>query len=272
MKAVLTAGCAAWLAACVPFQGPMPSYESRPGAITTGPFEPLDPGASELDSLHFSVRAYGSEASRKAAESAEESYKRVMLDTNLYSFRPKGLYRIVVYATADEFRKKTEQPSWSGGVTVGNAIYTFHGPHLPGVIAHEMTHLVFHEYMGRADPALRWVNEGLAVHQEAMAVAGPQGTRDPFPLLRDKVRQSPLSMDHMIRFVPLTEAEYQVNAWYAQAYSMVRFMIERGGRIGFSQFLAAVKDGRTLDEAVGMGFPGGWRNLAGFEAEWQRSQ
>jgi hypothetical protein len=247
----------------------MPVVESRPAIVTAGPFESLDPGASELDSLHFSIRTYGAEQARRVAETAEESYNRVMVDTNLYSFRPRGLYRIVVYASADEFRKKTEQPSWSGGVTVGNAIYTFHGPHLPGVIAHEMTHLVFHEYLGRSDQALRWVNEGMAVYQESLALAGPQGARNPFGALAERMRGQQISMEDMTRFVPLTEAEYEVSAWYAQAYSMVRFMLERGGRIGFSQFLAGVKEGRTVDEAMAAAFP--WRGQAVFYAEWQRS-
>ncbi|MBI5622755.1 MAG: hypothetical protein HY924_03145 [Elusimicrobia bacterium] len=260
---------AALLASCVAYEGPLPAYEKRPAIVTTGPFEPLDPGASELDSLHFSVRTYGSEAARKIAETAEESYHRIMVDTNLYSFRPKALYRIVVYATADEYRKKTEQPAWSGGVAVGNSIYTFHGPHLPGVIAHEMTHLIFHEFLGRSDQALRWVNEGLAVYQESLAAAGPQGARDPFASMRPQMQAQPLSMESMTRFVPLTEQEYQVNSWYGQAYSMVRFMLERGGRIGFSQFLGSVKAGKSLDEAVGQAFT--WRGLDGFYAEWKAS-
>ncbi|MBI5883781.1 MAG: hypothetical protein HZB91_11845 [Elusimicrobia bacterium] len=269
MRSFALAGLALLTAACVPYQGALPVYETRPAAITTGPFEPLDPGASELDSLHFSIRTYGSEPARRVAETAEESYNRIMVDTNLFSFRPRGLYRIVVYANSDEFRKKTEQPAWSGGVSVGNAIYTYHGPHLPGIIAHEMAHLIFFEYLGRSDPTLRWVNEGLAVYEESLALAGPQGARDPFVSLREKVRSQPITMENMARFVPLTEAEYEVNAWYAQAYAMVRFMIERGGRIGFSQFLSAVKEGRTLDEAVGQAFP--WRDLAGFYSEWQRA-
>ncbi|MBI5210100.1 MAG: hypothetical protein HY927_09030 [Elusimicrobia bacterium] len=258
------------LAACVPYPGAPPRIEGRSDSITTGPFEPLDPGASELDSLHFSVRAYGPDAARQIAQTAEESYGRIMVDTNLYSFRPKGLYRVMVYATSDEYRKKTDQPAWSGGVSVGNAICTFHGPHLPGVLAHEMTHLIFYEYMGRSDQSLRWINEGLAVYQETIALATPRGARDPFVALRESLAKSPIPMEHMESFVPATEHEFQVNNWYAQAYGMVRFMIERGGRMGFSQFLAALKERRTLDDAFAAGFPA-WRTAAVFYAEWRRS-
>ncbi len=271
MKARLAVVVSLLFGACVPYSGPLEPAPSAPRSVSSGPFEALDPGASELDTLHFSIRAYGSERAGRAGELAEESYRRIMVDTNLFSFRPRSLYRIVVYAGSDEYLKKTGMPAWSGGVTVGNAIYTHEGPSLQGTIAHEMSHLIFHEYMGRAEPRLRWVNEGLAVYQESVAVPVGQGARDLFPSHRERLRRQPLPIDSMIRLAPSNERGLDPSAWYAQAESMVRFMINRGGRIGFSEFLAALRDGKAVDEAVAAGYPGTWQSLAQFEADWARN-
>ena len=257
--------------ACVPYEGVLPDDGRGRSYTEVGQLFPeLDPGAQELSSLHFKVKAYGISQTRGYADTAEALYTRIMNDTGLYSFRPRELYRIVVYGTHDEYRKKTGQPEWSGGVAVGNAIYTYASPRVEGVLAHEMSHLIWFEYMGvmRGNQDHRWVNEGLAVYQEAKSLGAKT---DIFVNLRGSLRAAPLAMDSMIRLVPATERAYEVSLWYAQAESMTRFMIERGGRIGYSQFLGALKDGKNFDSAIETGFPGQWRNLGELETAWKRS-
>ncbi|MBI5630199.1 MAG: hypothetical protein HY921_04870 [Elusimicrobia bacterium] len=261
--------CAAAAAlSCVPYPGEPPVETGS--TIIQGSFAPLDAGAYELASLHFQVKAYGGEAARQVADLSEELYNRIMVDTNLFSFRPRGLYQLVVYADQSEYRRKTGQPDWSGAATVGNAIYAYPGPHLKRTLAHEMTHLIFYEYMGFMNLDHRWVSEGLAVYEENQAAEG-SGSSGIFSDLRGRLRQQPFPMEQFIHLVPATERERTVSSWYAQAESMVRFMIERGGKIGFSQFLAALRESRSFDQAVAEGYPGVWRSLADLEAAWRRS-
>lgn len=224
------------LAACVPYPGELPddgrgrSY----AGIMEGVYPGLDPGAQENSGLHFKVKAYGVDTARTLSDTAEAAYTRIMTDTGLYSFQPRGLYQIVLYGSQDEYRKKTGQPEWSGGVAVGNAIYTYMSPRLEAVLSHEITHLIWFEYMGHVNPDFRFLNEGLAVYEENKAL-GSRGQGDLFSALRGNVRAAPIPMDQMVRLVPASERAYEVSLWYAQSESMVRFMIERGGRIGFSQ-------------------------------------
>ncbi|HAZ08343.1 MAG TPA: hypothetical protein DCZ01_07465 [Elusimicrobia bacterium] len=264
---------AALIGACVPYPGELPDDgrgRSYTG-IVEGAYPGLDAGYNEIQALHFAVKAYGVDAVRSAADRAEEAYNRIMTDTGLYSFKPRGLYQCVVYGTQDEYRKKTGQPDWSAGVAVGNALYTFLSPKLEGVLSHEMTHLIWFEFMGgRLVQEQRWVNEGLAVYEESKAL-DPQGRSERFSSLHQLLRSQPIPMEQMMRLVPATERAYDVSLWYAQAESMVRFMIQRGGRIGFSQFLLALRDGKDFDRATAEGFPGQWRALADFEMEWRRS-
>lgn len=263
---------AAVLCACVPYPGALPEDYGGRTAIVTGVFPALDAGAAEQPSLHFHVRAYGGLKAQQIADMAENAYNRIMVDTGLSSFKPMGgQYQLVVYGNAEEYRGKTGQPSWSGGVAVGNAIYSFDGPQLEKVVSHEMTHLIFYEYMGRVNLEHRWVNEGLAVYEESKAGQSSSGGSQPPPPLRASNWQ-PIPMDQMLRLVPATEREYTVNNWYAQAESMVRFMVERGGRIGFSQFLAALRNDVKWDAAFSTGFPGIWSSFSDFEQAWKRSQ
>lgn len=251
----------------MPYPGGAPT-EQPATTIVSGPFRPLDPGANQLESLHFEIRAYGSATCQSVADIAEANYNRIMVDTGLFSFKPKGLYQIVIYGSKEEYLRKTSQPEWSGGLTVGNAIYTYLGPHVAGTLAHEMTHLVFYEYMVRLRPETTWINEGLAVFEEATALGR---TPKPFPGMQGAVRREPLPLDHMIRSTPATERDRPVSDWYAQAESMVRFMIEKGGRMGFSQFLSGLRDDKPLSQALGRAYPGTWNDLESFERSWRAS-
>lgn len=262
-RALVVVGLAAALAGCVI----IPDYDMprdstyRPTTLTTGVFRELDPGAKEESGLHFKVKAYGSTRAQQILAEAEAQYQRVMNDSGLYSFSPQGLYEVVVYSSQDEFFKKTQFAQWAAGVTVNNAIYSYEGPQLMPVLAHEMTHLIFHEYMRESRIELRWLNEGFAMYEESKATGGPGIT---WP------GGEPLPFDQMVTLVPATEKERQVNLWYRQVGDLVGFMIERGGRIGFGQMFTALRDRRPTDEALRVGFPGVWSSMRDLEGAWRR--
>lgn len=264
------------LAACVPVpevpssRRPTVIEPPRPLVTTADVFPGLDPGGKELASLHFNVRAYGSQRTAQVAELAETLYNKIMLDTGLYSFKPRGLYGIIIYATRDEYLKKTQQPEWSGGVSVGNSIYTYENSGMSMTLAHEMTHLIFHEYMGSPRLEHRWINEGLAVYEE-----NARGKAEGFavgmtPEQKAMLRAAPLPFDQMINLVPATERERTVNMWYVQVGEVVRYLIETGGRNGFSQFLAELRNGKSLDESLRAAFPGPIGGAYQFEEVWKK--
>ena len=261
------------LAGCIAVPGAVDvDHLARPQDITGEVFPPLDAGASEQGSLHFLARAYGSGKAMQAADLAETAYQRIMVDTGLASFKPLGgLYKIVLYANAEEYRKKTSQPSWAAAISVGNAVYSYEGAHLDRVLSHELTHLIYYEYIGRVVPEQRWLAEGLAVYEEHKAGQPPSGGSAP-PQPPWPAGWQPLSLESLILMAPASERDYTVNAWYAQAESMVRFMIERGGRIGFAQFLAALRQDAAFDRAIAGAFPGVWSSLADLYQAWSKSQ
>ncbi len=260
------------LGACVPYPAELLQDDGRGNSqyvIVDGAYPGLDAGASEQQSLHFKVQAYGATVAQETSSMCEAAYSRVMTDTGLNSFVPRGMYEIVVYGSQDEYRKKTGQPDWSAGVTVGNAIYTFYSPVLNGILYHEMTHLIWFEYMnGRQSDQQRWVNEGLAVYEEAKARnRGYELFASLLPLLKG----APIPIDQLQNMAPNTERAYDASLWYAESESLIRFMIERGGRIGFGQFLSSIQQGQNFDVAIYAAYPGQWHSLGDFYTAWKRS-
>ena len=264
---------AALLAACVAIPGAVDEdHLARQQTMNGEAFPSLDSSASEQKSLHFQVSAYGSGKAMQAADLAETTYQRIVVDTGLSSLGPSGgLYKLVIYGSADEYHKKTLQPEWSNGVTVDRSIYSYEGGHLDGLLSHELTRLIFYDYLGHTNIDHRWVSEGLAVYEESKAGQPASGGVAP-PMSPWPHGWQPLSMDFIIHLAPVSDRDRSTSAWHLQAESMVRFMIERGGRIGFGQFLGDLRQDVAFDKAVADGFAGIWRDLSDFYASWAGAQ
>lgn len=231
----------------------------------------LGPGAARVDGLHFQVQGYDRLEVESLLENAERDYEHLMQDTALYSFRPREHYPIVLFATKEEYLQKTGLPSWSGGATIGSTLYLFKGAGLERTLAHEMTHLIFNEYMGdQAAYRLRWLNEGLATMQERNTMdQGQRASLDQF--IGGTLRNQGLPIEQVVGFAPASEQEREISLWYNQVESLTRFLIERGGRLNFAQFLEELRRGRTLDQAMSYAFDARFPDLATLERTWKAS-
>ena len=274
MKTGRSLGALALLAAaagaCVPYPAELLPDEGRGNsqyALSEGAYPGLDAGASEKAGIHCKVKAYGAEFAVETLDLCEQTYGRILTDTGLISFTQRAPYELVLYGSQDEYRKKTGQADWSSGITVGNSIYAYVSPTLNGVLSHQMAHVIWLEFMnGRLGDQQRWVNEGFAVYEDA--TARTRGN-ELFGGLLSVLRSAPMPMDQLENMAPNTERAYETSLWYAQSESMIRFMIERGGRIGFGQFLGSIQQNQSFDSAISAGFPGKWQTLASFETDWK---
>lgn len=262
------------LSGCVPIpqeqRSQFPTDNQEPPAQTSG-FQGLDAGAAEVASLHFVVRAYGSDKARQLSELAEAVYSRIMTDTQLYTFQPPGLDNILLYANKDEYAKKTQQPDWSDGIMAGNTIYVHDGPQLGSELAHQMSHLVFYQYMASPRQDYRWLDEGLAIYQEIAQMTAEGLRSDWRTQWQNAFKARAVPFDQMIALVPATEHDRLNDLWHEEAGDVVRFMIERGGRNGFSQFLKSIRDGHNLDDAIRAGYGGTWNRFSDLESAWKQS-
>jgi len=246
-----------------------------PGALPTAevtqpvdsPFKGLDPGFKTEETAHFSVQANTADAAVSNASLCEQNYSRLMQDLGLYSFVPAKPYNVVLYRDAAEYHTKTGQPDWSGGATLGNALLLYDSPGLTATMAHEMTHLVFNDFMGLSQAAaLRWLNEGVAVYEESRS--NQTSAAYYAATVRDSVSGNPIPFSQMASLTPQNESRTGVERWYAQVGSVIGFMIKQGGSFNFSLFLGRLHDGATVDKAIEDTYPGVWKNLADVEKSW----
>lgn len=233
------------------------------------PYKGLEPGAVEQESAHFRLRAYSSETARKYSDLAEQLYSTVMSDTGLYSFVPGNPYEIIVYRDKAEFVRKTSSPEWSGGITYGNAILLYEHDRYPAILAHEITHLIFNEFMedyGRNN--YFFINEGVAVYEERKAY-----TESDFyyrGLVDSQVRKAPISFLQMMSYKPLG-VPAEVEKWYAQCSSVAEYMLKKEGGFKFYIFLKNLKSGKDIDAAFRDAYPGSWNGYKELEEKWLSS-
>ncbi|MDD4005281.1 MAG: peptidase MA family metallohydrolase [Elusimicrobiaceae bacterium] len=231
----------------------------------------LAPGAREKVTLHFLVRAYTEAELEDVGSFCEEQYTKIMRNTGLYSFMPATPYEIIIYSSHEEYVNRSKQPDWSGGVTIGNAILSYNSQAMKSVLAHEMAHLVFNEYMSRSDYRLVWLNEGLAVYTQ-IGTYGDAGQASYNSAVRAELLASPIPFARMMSYVPMRDAGTnggtQLSRWYGQAGSVAEYMIERGGSMGFSMLLRELKNGAGIDSALASAYPGKWSDTAALEAGW----
>ena len=253
---------------CVPLpEGTLAGLPKPVAQATEAPYTGLAPGYKTYESAHFLVKAYASETAMSYSVVCEANYNRVMGDVGLYSFAPLKPYNVVVYKDAPEYRLKTGQPEWSGGISYGNAILVYESQGAAAILAHEMTHLIFNEFMGLVNSVdFKWINEGIAVYEETRASVSSRAVYG--QRVASLVEPNPIPFSQMINLAPMGEQTAVVERWYAQAGSVVSFMINEGGTLGFSIFMTKLKAGASPDAAAAEAFPGLWKNIGEIEKAW----
>lgn len=290
MTMLFFAGCAGW--------------EVDPGGTGLGGND-RDRSLQTYQSLHFTVMAPSMSRSEQVAQLSEKIYSKVMFDANLLSFKSKENYPIVIYRDSLEYQQKTGFPSWSGGGTstqlLGRAlpaereiraltsIQTFEEILTPAVLAHEITHLIFNEYMEffTAEDAerVRWLNEGFAMVQEMEAWDYPE--RDEYArLTRSLVLNDLLPLSKLTSFNPFRDPQINlgsyiwrgrsvlysnIDIWYWQSRELTGYLIQTQGPYNFYLLLEALKGRKPLEQVISEAYPGKWRGLSDLEAAWKQS-
>jgi len=131
-----------------------------------------------------------------------------------------------------------------------------------------MTHLIFNEFMGLAkNDTMRWINEGTAVYIETKVSPGSEAAYS--RRLNNQVASNPIPFSQMANLAPQTDSGRNVDRWYAQVWSVVRFMILRGGTFNYSVFLGRLRSGDTADKAIATVYGGTWSGLDSLETSWR---
>lgn len=204
--------------------------------------------------------------------SAEYDYSQIASDLGYVRYANfwqwENRVKIFIYPDQDSFLKATGQPSWS----VGNANYTtkqisgFSGcaQFKTDVLAHEIAHLVFRDFVGFVGQVPLWLDEGVAQRQE----------RSKRELINYYVRTL-YEKKQLLSLKSLTEMDVrrvaegaQAQDFYVQAASLVSFLIEGYGVDNFTYFCRQLRDGKSLDEALRFAYAGRIGSSSELERKW----
>jgi len=204
---------------------------------------------------------------RGLLNSAVESLTRLEENVGVELEKP---VKIIVYQSKADMQEALiakgaifEEQIITLGTVVAPDIMLLHGTHseVDQTIAHELTHVV----VGLATknpyadlPA--WLNEGLAMYNEGELRSGNARA------LEKAIRQNKLLSIRSL--TSMTGNPDEINLFYAQAYSVVDFLLRTYGKEKMSELLLVFKEGSLTDDALMKVYSFDQDEL---EAQWRES-
>jgi len=232
----------------------------------------------ELRSEHFIIRYHKDVEQNyiyKVKEICENFYRKITQEFDLIRDKP-WLWenRAVVYIAKDkqDYLNRFMCPSWSQGCVncYRKIIYTYPNQRrFVSIVAHELTHIIFREYIGRNLPL--WIDEGVAVYMETKYSKNTNKVN--FAFLKKTIEEDnyiPFSkLNKETSFSLKVKSQDYVNLFYLQSFSIIYFLLKRYSRDNFLRLLFFLKKGDDLEKALSKAYytlP----SLNKFESAWKK--
>ena len=224
----------------------------------------------KVSSTHFVVlHAEDDKLAQTVSERAEAYYTEIAADLGYTRYQNFWLWdnraKILIYPTAQAFATACNAPAWAAGRASAErreiASYrqggeTFLGSLLP----HEMSHLILGDFIGK-DHVPLWLTEGFAEWEQSRHLVRPvPRPRHPFQL------KALMAMD-----IRQDTDQKRVALFYAQAASVVGFLIRTRGGERFGAFCRGLRDGKTCEAALTSAYPDDFSSLDILEQKWLKS-
>ena len=208
---------------------------------------------------------------------AEKYYEKIASDLgysrydNFWQWDNRA--KIYIYRDQDEFLKATGKKSWVYGVAIYNErkiiSYKWSQGFFDTLLPHELSHLIFRDFVGFKGDVPLWLDEGVSQWEEAnkrkRAIYTVRGLikKKEFIPLAELMRLSPGSG---------SENDFTLSAkLYAQAVTLVGYLIGKYGPTRFAQFCRSLRDGKSIDEALSSAYTDLIRNIDELEKGWIKS-
>lgn len=208
----------------------------------------------------------GADFGQQLHDAAAQALVRLTKDVGLTTESPVDIY---IFANSGDLKDAVlYAPSWVGGQAFPDSNIVILGVPTDQLDwgksseAHELTHvLVGHLTFSCLSFMPTWLNEGIAVYGEggptpdAQALFDQAKTDNKLPSLRSLIGQ-------------FSEESDRARLSYAEAYSVVNFMIQTYGQDKMIAFMKDLRDGQTVDEALQAAYG---IDTDGLESAWRTS-
>jgi hypothetical protein len=231
----------------------------------------------ELRSDHFVIfshRDINEAYITKVKDLAETYYRTITQEFKL--IRDKlwlwdNRAKIFIARDRGDYLRRYSCPNWSDACVNYKAkiIYTYpHQARFAPILAHELTHIIFREYIGGGKLPL-WLEEGIALYIE-----DKYGERN--ALLDPDIIRKAIEDKTYIPFAKLsytttaslgTQSQGYINLFYAESFSMVAFLTEKGSRDNFYNLLHFLRNGNNINDALAKSFIS-MKNMDDFQRQW----
>ncbi len=211
---------------------------------------------------------------KDVSDKAEEYYNKIADDlgyarySNFWAWNKR--VKIYIYPDKDSYLSYVtthDHPTWSCGManyTKKEIIsYAQSRGFLDGVLPHEITHLIFRDYVGQKNIPI-WIDEGVAQWEE-------KGKRQFVKREMKELLQhhDPIPIERMmILNIGRIKNETIVELFYVEAVSLVDFLITEHGADNFIFFCRQLRDGKDVNEALKFAYPVSIRNVNALEDKW----
>lgn len=173
--------------------------------------------------------------------------------------------RIYLYRNAAEFQKATQNSSWARAVVFVNdrTIKTYVGQSgfFDSILPHELTHIIFREFIGRNTSLPLWIEEGVASSQEKSYLNLRLDTA------RELVRQNKYLGLSRLSAMARPEKDADSEVFYSESASLFIFLIRQKGKEDFLDFSRLLRDGTDWEKALLKAF--GFTSLQDLEDGWR---
>ena len=242
--------------------------EDRSSAL---PDPPVPEGFVKTTSRHFNVYAEQSPASDAFLELLESLHANLMLDLAPFSpWARDERVSVFLFKSQDAYRRVTGRPAWSGGASSvpKRKVYVYESEELPGILAHELTHIFFDGFFADSQTDPLWLSEGMAtLVQVERGLAAPNWLRENLQRL-EAGEGFPIESFVNIRSTS-GWPDSRVRLWYAQSYSLVRYLIRTQYRSSFYRFTGHLRDGRSAQESLYRAYGAPYTRLRALEIAWR---
>jgi hypothetical protein len=227
----------------------------------------------ELKSEHFIVYYLdGENFAGEVSRYAERYYTKIASDLGYARYDNFWTWdnrvKIYIFLTREDFLKETGAQEWSYGFTSYDkkSIVSFEKSErfLDALLPHEIAHLIFRDFVGFKGEVPIWLDEGVAQWEEADKRAA---SVELVKVLIAKKELIPLA-DLMRMDISRENNEIVTLKFYAEAASLVGFMIERYGASRFTEFCRQLRDGATMNKALAFTYSDTVRDTDILEKEW----